>query len=49
MVAAGLAIPVLAPGGFALGGWVGGGMLVLLGAATAAAHVRAALTSRPAV
>ena len=49
MVAAGLAIPVLAPGGFALGGWVGGGMLVLLGAVLAAAHARAALTSRPAV
>ena len=31
MVAAGVWLPMLAPGEFALGGWVGGGMLIALG------------------
>ena len=33
MVAAGVALPSLRPGEFALGGWVGGALLVLLGVA----------------
>jgi len=33
MVAAGVALPSLRPGEFALGGWVGGGLLVALGVA----------------
>ena len=31
MVAAGIALPSLRPGDFALGGWVGGAMLIVLG------------------
>jgi hypothetical protein len=38
MVGAGFALPLLAPGDFALGGWVGGAMLVLLGLVLGVLH-----------
>ncbi len=38
MVGAGFALPALAPGNFAIGGWVGGGILVLLGIALGVLH-----------
>ena len=38
MVGAGFALPALAPGNFALGGWVGGGILALLGVVLGMLH-----------
>jgi hypothetical protein len=46
MVAAGIALPSLRPGEFALGGWVGGGLLVVLGAVLLATR-RARLRHSP--
>lgn len=40
LVAGGWLLPVLAPGAFALGGWIGGGVLLVLGAWLSAAHAR---------
>jgi hypothetical protein len=38
LVAGGWLLPMFAPGNFALGGWIGGGLLVVFGAWLAAAH-----------
>ncbi len=40
MLVAGVALPTLQPDNFAIGGWVGGGLLVLCGVMFAALHAR---------
>jgi hypothetical protein len=45
MVATGFWLPMLAPGDFTVGGWIGGGMLLVLGTVLAVANARAKLAA----